>query len=62
MAFEKKLYYITKNNIPFESKNGYIRYELDQMFDTETVNTIIKNKTEIMTLLAGWEQNNGKLE
>ena len=58
MAFEKKLYYITKDRVPFENKNEYIKYELHLMLGEDTTKTLIKNKTEIMALLAGWEQNN----
>lgn len=57
MAFEKKLYYITKDKVPFENKNEYIKYELHLMLGVDTTKTLIKNKTEIMALLAGWEQN-----
>ena len=64
MAFEKKLYYITKDKGPFvfENKNDYIKHELNQMFNADAVKIMIENKTEIMALLAGWEKGNGNLE
>ena len=62
MAFEKKLYYITKDKVPFENKNNYIKHELNQMFNADAVKIMIENKTEIMSLLAGWDKGNGNLE
>jgi hypothetical protein len=56
VAFEKKLYYVSKDGKPFADKNDYIRYELGEIFNETEIDVLIENKTEIMTLLAGWDQ------